>query len=111
MHCVCFGNICEAEQQSSPARISGGASGQWLHGEPGVLCNFRQLNVVGTFGVSHDQMHPTRLEIHRNALAEHRGKRRAKDLATRSIQIAHTLHMARKMTLDHEGGNYALCES
>jgi hypothetical protein len=40
--------------------MSDSALGQWFGGEPGVLCNFRQLNVVGAFGVSHDQMHPTR---------------------------------------------------
>src|SRR6516165_1814095 len=110
MHYVCFGNICKAEQQSSPARISGGASGQWLHGESGVLRKFRQPTVIDAVGPSHDQMHPARLEVHRNALPEHRAKRRAKYLATRSIQIAHALHMPRKMTLGHKHGNYALRE-
>jgi hypothetical protein len=61
--------------------VSDGTPGQWFHGESGVLRKFRQQNVVGT--ASHDQMHPARLEIHRNALAEHRGKRRDKCLATR----------------------------
>jgi hypothetical protein len=50
------------------------------------------------------------LQLDRNALAERRGKRCAKCLATRSIQIAHALHMSRKKALGHEVGNDALCE-